>query len=399
MKKQLFLLAAGAIALTACTSEEVLDDLSTSSRNAIQFENVVNKMTRVTDLNTANFRQFHVFGFYTVPKQESLENLEEQENQKNHANQVFYNVPVTNDGSGKWKYADEDMRYWIPNANYYFYAYSCGSAKLGEGKFGDYQMNMSNEPDSEGKVIPPSERALEIDDYLCDFTHQHDLIVASNTGKDFGGIKGQESGLNSDVPLEFKHILTKLKARFTSQFSPEYTVVIKNVSVRNIYNFGDYHFTKGWSGINKKDEEAPLVYLLNTNGDGPEGMTNDDKLKITDAAISVQNKKITIDENTEVQESVETNTAYVIPFDYENKYGGVYLYLDIDLMLGTDLVMSKTLTATFYPDWKEGYSYVYNIELSAKDLELGTIGFSTTVDTWNTDNVKEENIDIDKKTN
>lgn len=392
MKKQLFLLATGAIALTACTSEEVLDDLSTSSRNAIQFENVINKMTRVTDLNTSNFKQFNVFGFYTVPNQENLEN------QENHANQVFYNVPVTNDGSGKWTYADTDTRYWIPNANYYFYAYSCGSTKLGEGKFGDYQMNMSNEPNSEGEIIPPSERVLEIDDYLCDYTHQHDLIVASNTGKNFEGLKGQESGYNSDVTLEFKHILTKIKARFTSQFSPEYTVVIKNVSVRNIYNYGDYHFTKGWSGVNKKDEEAPLVYLLNTNGDGPDGMSPAEKQKITDAAISVQNKKVTINE-TEVQESVETNTAYVIPFDYENKYGGVYINLDIDLMFGTDLVMSKTLSATFFPHWQAGYSYVYNIELSAKDLELGTIGFTTSVANWNTDNVKEETIGIDKKTN
>ncbi|MDE6308863.1 MAG: fimbrillin family protein, partial [Muribaculaceae bacterium] len=66
MKKHFFYLAAGAFALTACTSEDVIDDVQTT-RNPIQFENVVNKMTRATDLNTSNFKQFNVFGFYTVP--------------------------------------------------------------------------------------------------------------------------------------------------------------------------------------------------------------------------------------------------------------------------------------------------------------------------------------------
>ena len=380
MVKRFFLLAAGAIALTACTSEEVVDDVATS-KNVIQFENVVNKMTRATDLNTGNFKQFNVFGFYTTP------------GNAYHANQVFDNVTIVNDGSGTWKCKDPDhIRYWIPEAKYYFYAYSCGSAKLAEGKYGDFSLNTANTDDAGNELnLTAKDRVLEIDDYICDYTHQHDLIVASNTGVNFAGIVNDPAN-NSDVPLQFKHILTKLKAKFTSQFSPEYTVVIKNVSVRNILNYGDYNFTDGWKGVNKKDEEAPLVYLLNTIGDGPEGMTDEEKALITDKELSVQNKK----DNNDQQASVETNTAYVIPFDYKSNYGKVYINLDIELFLGTDKVISKTLKATFEPEWKEGYSYVYNIELSAKDLELGTIAFSTTIDGWNTD--REETLHIGDNT-
>ncbi|MDE6309249.1 MAG: fimbrillin family protein, partial [Muribaculaceae bacterium] len=177
-----------------------------------------------------------------------------------------------------------------------------------------------------------------------------------------------------------------------------YTVVVKNVSVRNINNYGNYNFKKGWTDVDKKDGDAPLVYILNTKGDGPADMTDDEKKKITDEPLYIKNEKLTDAEGKEFQAYAETNTAFVIPFDYQAEYGKVYLNLDIDLMLGNELVISKTLKATFEPKWEEGYSYLYNVELRAEDLELGTIQFTTTIENWGGDGkTGEGNIPIDKQ--
>lgn len=132
MVKRFFYLAVGALALTACTSEDVVDDVTTSSRNLIRFENVVNKPSRAaTDITTQTLNQFNVFGFYVLPDAPT------------HAYEVFNNVPVTNPGSGMWGYDDKYARYWVPNANYYFYAYSCGSAALKD-TYGNFSLDVDN---------------------------------------------------------------------------------------------------------------------------------------------------------------------------------------------------------------------------------------------------------------
>lgn len=82
MAKRYLLIAASALALTACSSEEVIDDVA-ASRNQIRFENVVNKPSRaVKDLDMNSLLQFNVFGFYTMPEDET------------HAHEVFNNVAV-----------------------------------------------------------------------------------------------------------------------------------------------------------------------------------------------------------------------------------------------------------------------------------------------------------------
>lgn len=385
MKKHLFLLAAGALALTACTSEDVIDDVA-STRNAIQFENVVNKMTRAKDLDN-NFGMFHVFGFYTTPKNDK------------HANKVFDDVKVEYK-DGEWKYAADAVRYWIPDAKYYFYAYSCGSVSKLNSNYGTFSLNTDNY-DADGNELDlyAKDRVLDIDKYLCDYTHQHDLIVASNTGGDnFEGILGKESG-NSTVALQFKHILSKLRAKFTSSMSPEYTLVIKNVRVTDIYKYGDYSFTQHWSkAFENGDEnlEKSRAYLLNTDGVGPEGMTPAQKAEITDAPLSVKNRTDKDADGIDVQEEVLTNTAYVIPLNY-NGEENVYLNIDVELWYGKDLLISKTLKATLVPTWQEGYSYVYNIDIKPEDLELGKIEFTTSISPWINENPITE--EIDKKTN
>lgn len=356
MAKHLFLFAVGVFALTACTSESVIDD-EVAARNLITFDNVVNKPSRAAvDLDGNTFNQFNVFGFYTMPDKPL------------HAHEVFYNVPVTKSGSN-WSYQPQYNRYWVPGALYYFYAYSCGSSALDTNTYGKFRVDMeTGEKDA-------SLRTLEIDEYICDYNHQHDLLFASQIGYE---------ATNGSVALQFKHILAKIQARFTNTFSSEYDVVIKKVTVEDICNQADYHFLTGWKEIKRK-AGAPIVYLLNPTGAGNVE---------ADTPITVSNVKVGDGENAK-QMTVDSKAAYVIPCDYtlldDEK---VYLNILIDVKYKDDVVIKdKALTATLNPNWKEGYSYIYNVELNAININLDQITFTTDeIIGWNTDEENQNGI-------
>lgn len=348
MAKRLFYLAVGVLALTACTSEDVVEDV-VASRNLIKFENVVNKPSRAGDLTTINLSQFNVFGFYTMPGNAVV------------ANEVFDDVTVTRQDDGKWKYTGDD-RYWVKDAKYYFYAYSCGSVTKLSTDYGKFSMNMES-------GLTAADRSLMINNYVCDNTHQHDLIYASNTGATetdkFAGIVGKDAS-NDPVGFQFKHLLSKVKARFTSKFSSEYKVVVRNVSIRNIRNVGTYNSASGWTKVERKEGEQPFVYLLNTS----------------DASINPIEFKNEKDTHGN-QVYAETNTAYVLPYRYsgdEEANTFVNIYFELDLYYGTDKVMTKILTGKFNPTWIEGYSYIYNVEVSGSTTGMEVITFTTATD-------------------
>lgn len=381
MAKRLFLLVAGALALTACTNEEVIDDVA-ASRNVIKFENAVNKLSRATDLDFQTLLKFNVYGFYIMP-----------DNPK-HVNEVFNNELVTKNG-GQWYY--NNTRYWVPGATYYFYAYSCGSVSELNKDFGVFNLNMDNF-DENGKELnlAATDRTLKIENYISDHTHQHDLVFASSS------VVAKDNN-NSDVSFEFKHILTKLQAKFTSKFPKEYTLVISDVSVGNIRNIGDYDFT-----INEKqtsDEEQtsdedqtsnenqtstewvrqertpgqPYVYLLNTKAT--------EYKKDLDISVKNQMVKTIIDGvETEIKDFAQTNTAYVIPYKYDQN--DVFIAFDIKVMYGADEVIgTKRLSTTFFaPEWKKGFSYIYNIAIGPDDLKMDEITFTVSeVGGWTDD--------------
>ncbi len=104
MKKHFFFLAAGALALSACTSEEV-EHVSIQS-NPISFENAVMKQSRAVsgDLTNENFDKFWVFGFYTQADKEA------------NPIQIFSeDAVIKSKDTGEWSYSG--TRFWVPDVN------------------------------------------------------------------------------------------------------------------------------------------------------------------------------------------------------------------------------------------------------------------------------------------
>ena len=214
MKKQLFYLALGAIALSACTSEEVVD-VSVPQSKAIGFENVVMRQSRADqaipgDLTNANLDKFLVYGFYT------------RENETANPIQIFSGEAVTRENDGTWTY--KNTRFWVPGATYHFFAYSCADIAL-DNTFGTIGLDLNSVGDS---------RQLIMSNYRCDSKHNHDLIYAQ--AKDIVGLAISESDQtpNSNVSFNFEHILSKIDVIFTSEFSADYDIVIKDMQRQEV---------------------------------------------------------------------------------------------------------------------------------------------------------------------
>ncbi len=354
MKSKYFLFALSAFALTACSSEDVVNDVTTE-QNAITFDNVVNKLSRAEgDLTKKNLNHFNVFGYYTTPNNPLV------------AVPVFEDVDVTlKTISNKWEY--DVPRYWVENGHYYFFAYSCGSvSKIDTETYKDISFSMDMKDG-----IEPSARVLIIQNYLCDYSHQHDLIYASNVGgtedNPWNGIVASAKG-NPDVAFEFKHLLSKVNAQFTSKFPAGYEVSISNVSLQNIRNQGSYNPTGdgAWQNVIRKySEAANWVYLLNTEDKDVEPIV---------ATVDKEGKET----------SPTTPYAFVIPYLYSTSASdaddpNVYLSFHIQVTNKKEIIFEQDMLGQFHPNWAAGYQYTYNVEVSGGTTHLQPITFTTTV--------------------
>lgn len=343
MKRHLYFLVAGIMALAACTSEEVVD-VSPTQSNAIGFENVVNKNTRAVegDLTAGSFDNFLIYGYYT--KEEMTTPI-----------QIFNGVSVkkgknSTTGENEWTY--DGVRYWIPKCTYYFYAYSCADIALTFGK-GSPALTLTNETSVDG-------RALSIMSYLCDGTHQHDLVCAENEG-----IIAKENN-NPQVSLSFGHALCKVKAVFTTDFPHGYAVKVSNVKISEFDNRADYNVGTGaWK--NHKHENDPFINLSIDETDNT----------VTNASGS----------------SIETSEAFLIPKIYkENEW--VKIHFTIEVSKDKNVILQRGITGAWSPNWEKAHIYRYNINISGSAAGIEPIVFAASQElgtsTW--DNSTEVNM-------
>lgn len=354
MKKSSFLLALGAMALTACTSTDVIEEGVQS--NAIGFQNVISRPSRAVDdghidgdLTGANLDKIFVYGYYTNPDQGAKPIL------------VFGGTEVSKAADGSsWSY--DNIRYWVPDARYYFYAYSCADIQLNH-TYGTPTLDLINDDD----------RVLKFTGFICDSRHQHDLIYAFNEGR--VGQKPQAgASVNSVVDFKFKHILTKINAMFDSDFDPNYNVKISNVKIRNFRNVGNYSPKNGWTNVVRSNEMAG----------GETTPVPEMELKMGSSNIASKGTKTAVSQN-----------VYVLPYNYVN--GDVVLQFNIEVTdkRTGEIALSRTLTGTWSPNWVTGYSYTYRIKITGTSANLEEIRFGNmNVDGWTGDNSSSTDVEI-----
>lgn len=315
MKKSLIIFAAAALAMTACTTTKDIDYGVAQASKQVSFTSHVNKNTRA--LTNENFNQFNVFGSYitssnAVPVQ------------------VFNDVAVTKSGAD-WTYSG-DARYWIKDATYTFYAYSKENEKTGTSRF--------NAPE------------LTLEDYTVNAApeNQKDLVFASATN-----ITGKESG-NEKVAFDFKHILSKIRFNFTSDFPEGYKVTVDQVEVRNFRDKGTFTASTGeWKNQTRSvDTEVA-----------------DDMLKISATFAEADADKALVR-----GDNVSTEDIYMLPFAYTQP--NVRLYFRLTITNANNVVVSQKVNyGAFKPTWTKGTAYNYKVTLTGAEAGLEKIEFTT----------------------
>lgn len=318
MKKSLIIFAAAALAMTACTTTKDIDYGVAQASKQVSFTSHVNKNTRA--LTNDNFSQFNVFGSYTTSTNTTPV-------------QVFNSVAVTKNGT-KWEYSG-DARYWIKNATYTFYAYSKENGTTGTSRFQGAE--------------------LTLQEYTVDATadNQKDLVFASAKN-----IVGKESG-NGKVAFDFKHILSKIRFTFTSNFPEGYKVKVNQVEVRNFRDQGTFTASAGEWTAQKRSKDTEVA---------------DEMLK-----ISVPFEAADADKVLAPQEEVATQYVYMLPFAYEQPNVRLYFRLTITNANG-ETVSQKVNYGAFKPTWLKGTAYNYKVTLTGAEAGLEMIEFTTSDD-------------------
>lgn len=343
MKQNLFLVALGSLALAACSQ---VDDVPETNENyAIGFESAVGKNSRAVtgDLDADKFNNFTVYGYYTEEGVSSPALL-------------FKDQVVSKNSEGKWTYSP--TRFWVPDATYFFYAYSCADDPLNTEKYGTLAFDYSNQDNT-------ADRALEIQNYVCNSDHQHDLIVAKNEGMK-GMEKTASSTIKREVALKFEHALSKINVEFTSSLPGEYEVLISDVKLVNYYDKATFDF----GGPNTNT-------MLGWRDRSKSGNTSID-------IATVKDQDVIVPGNAE-KAKVSTNSVFMIPMKYDeddtqNKTATVDLLFTITLKLNDQIYLTRNLKGTWQPNWQRGTGYTYKIDLGGEEAQLEPIVFEMAQD-------------------
>ncbi|MDE5567091.1 MAG: fimbrillin family protein [Muribaculaceae bacterium] len=344
MKKSFLFLAVCAAALTACTSEEVIEEGVQS--NAIGFQQIVNKPSRGLDAENP-LTAFYVFGYYTTAEYPT------------EPVTIFSGDKVTktgeNDGKGVWGY--DNARYWVPDATYKFFAYSCEN---NNGPLNEEAANGTAGMTHDANGYP----TVKIAEYICNNDHQHDLVFAVKEN-----VVGKEKD-NAAVALTFSHLLTKLKVKFVSKFPNDYKLKISNVQISNIYTKATYslaYSATAQSGNATWTTSGETEYALNVK---------DGSNMVASAEIPAVGETPKVD-----AVNAETAEAYVIPHKYTTT--NVQVSFKVDFVNGDNVMMSRVFTGSWTPDWQAGYSYLYTINVTGSAASLEKIEFGDpTVGDW-----------------
>lgn len=340
MNKTLISLATCALALTACTSGDVLSEGPQS--NTIKFKNVVNKASRSID--SESFSKFFVYGFY------------KKNNDLNTRFNIFTDTQVSKTSEG---WASAINRYWVEDATYSFYAFSCE--------------NLDIAPKYGGPSVGQKDDIFRIN-YTChtdDRGNSHDLVFASATG-----IKSKKEN-NEAVPLQFKHIMSKVSLQFVSDFPEGYRIDITNISISDFENMGTFVAnTNGnsegeWTGVKYDANNTNTFTLTAKNGVNTTGSDKDEN-------------------GNNILPPVTTNECFMIPNTYDAIIGDNPVKIKFNLRLFNptfpeeqQTIIANTLTGSWHPNWRQGTQYVYTVHLSGNEAGMDKIEFNVGVSDWN----------------
>ena len=336
MKKAFYMMAAAAIALSSCSSEETTDVAKSAS---ITFRTSVGLNSRGAELTTDNLKEMWVSAFYN--KQGTTE----------YSKAYFENAYFKRGSEGVNGFIDPTSTLtWQKDRSYKFIAISPAVA--------DWKAESNSIAMDEvtfTKVTPAST-----------IKDQKDLIIGTATGT--------ESDANNvaSVNLNLSHVLSQIKIAVKNQNSSlEYT--IRGFRIAYVAGSGNYSLTNGWSEPGEKvSYEVKFTDAITIEADGTVvDLTN--KLAVAPAkdcgAMLIPQSFTPWGGTKETSGANFDQGAYIsLLLNVKNKVTGKYMY-----PAGAGAASECGWAAVAFPvdtkgasqaTWVKGNKYIYTLDLS-----------------------------------
>lgn len=326
MKKAFYMMAAAAIALSSCSSEETTDVAKSS---AITFRPTVGLNSRGAELTTNNLNEMWVSGFYQKADEVYFTDMKYTK-EKGTANTFIPSSPV----------------FWQDGRTYKFVAISPAKAEW------------------------PTGLTITRDEVKCDnfapqssISDQKDLIVDA--------VDANTDQWGKELSLNFKHILSQIQIKVKNG-NENLVYNIKAVRINSVVgkkNFAYSTTTKNCTWTDIADVTKDTKYQLTFNNAYKLDGKNTTELTLTSEGATVDGGAMLIPQNV-----TAWNGAKV---DDSNAYnGGTYIsiYLNVKMASGNKFMypagaqgeLTYGWVAIPVPsiNWEEGNKYIYTLDMS-----------------------------------
>jgi len=356
MKKLSFFLGAAAVLMTACQSDEIVDQART---RGIGFDTFVDKSTRATDtddITGETLQSFNVWGITFNP------------DTKAGVTRVFDRQEVTkNAETGKWEYSP--LRFWVIGNNYRF----TGIAP----------------------VVDESKLSVEYTDATADFEEQKGAVkitfdnrscaAATDLCYAFNRITNVTAS-QTNAGLIFNHMLSRVKFTFHNTFpSAKSAISISDVQIKDAVSKATIDKTKGetqWTASTASPVTfaVSFPYVRKTENVGREDMI----FGGSTATAAEGGKALDLNKG-------ETEHQYLIPVQGAKSYKvsfkvTLWNYDDVSGLFHEMETYTHTNVELPAIDYQPSYSYNFVAEINEKtidpDKQLLPILFNPEVEPW-----------------
>ena len=319
MKKSLFIMALGAIALTSCSQDEAIE----VQKDAISFAAFSDNASRADITTTNSIENFRVYGVHydgtPTTYTSYIDGLECER------------------ATTGTSWVNHDSGYYWPMGTMDFYAVSPSTNTITMGTLGAVA---SNEAQIKDYVITDAATG-----------NNEDLLYAVTVG---------ETKKADDVQLNFKHALSQIafNVKVANDFTQSVTLEVKSISIVNVLNKGTFAYPKAATTTS----ESATADLLWT----PALDALAKKYTITPTSYTVAYSKGT------AAEGGETASMLLMPqligaSTVGTWNDGSHFILDVDIKdtaTGIYLVKDEPTYVPFDIDWRQGVKYVYTFTYS-----------------------------------
>lgn len=322
MKKSLYIMALGAIALTSCSQDEIIE----VKKDAISFATATENASRATIYDATNLTAFNVSGIV----------------KDGVTYKTYFDKITMNDGTKEGSIYNSGYYWPMGNMDFYAYAPTTLSFVLGEpdaaaSKTGDKAAKIT------GVTIP------------TDATTQADIVYALSTNN-------AKPATANPVDLNFRHALSQVdfKVKIDANVAQAIKVVVNSITVKNLQGTGVYSFptTETDTGTDGKGTWAISGELTDYSVTPGWGALTNGATGKTEAVTATATKSMLL-----LPQTIEAST-------YSSGWSAKGLFIleaDVYSVVGGTEVQLVS-EPTYVPveiNWEEGKHYTYTFVYSA----------------------------------